>query len=95
MNAQIKNFLTIFIKNGINALLTSSAMMAFNWGAFNFTSKSGWWNLGKLCFGVVASREVMVWGPILLQWSATSSNPAAVRTPQGGLDVPPPAKTPS
>ena len=32
MTAQIKNFLTISLKNAINALLTSSALMALNLG---------------------------------------------------------------
>lgn len=94
MNAQLKNFFTITIKNAINALLTSSAMMAFNWGAFNFTSKSGWWNLGKLCLSVVGAREIAVWLPILLKWSSTSSNPAVERTPDGGLIAPPPPTKP-
>jgi hypothetical protein len=90
MTAQIKNFLTITLKNAVNALLTSSALMALNWGAFNFTSKSGWWNLLKVCASVIGAREATVWVPILLKWSATSSNPAAIRTPSGGLDVPAP-----
>jgi hypothetical protein len=90
MNAQIKNFLTIALKNAVNALLTSSALMALNWGAFNFTSKAGWWNLAKVCASVIGAREATVWGPILLKWSVTSSNPEAVRTPSGGLDVPAP-----
>jgi len=92
MNPQVKNFLTITVKNAVNALLTSSALMAMNWGAFNFTSKSGWWNLGKVCLSVVSAREVTVWLPLLLKWSVTSANPAAVRTPSGGLDVPAPPK---
>lgn len=95
MTAQIKNFLIIALKNAINALLTSGAMMAFNWGAFNWTSSAGWWNLGKLVLAVVAAREVAVWAPILLQWSVTSANPAAVRLPDGGLEVPPPTPKPA
>jgi hypothetical protein len=90
MTAQIKNFLTISLKNAVNALLTSSALMALNWGAFNVTSKAGWWNLGKVCASVIGAREATVWLPILLKWSVTSANPAATRTPDGGLDVPPP-----
>jgi hypothetical protein len=91
MNLQLKNWLTIFLKNAVNALLTSSAMMAFNWGAFNWTTKDGWWNLAKLILAVVGSREIAVWVPILLKWSSTSANPAAMETvPPGGVYVPPP-----
>jgi hypothetical protein len=92
MNAKIKNFLTISAKNGINALLTSSALMALNWGAFNVTSKSGWWNLLKVCASVIGAREATVWLPILLKWSSTSANPAAERLSDGGIVVPPPTK---
>jgi hypothetical protein len=91
MNSQLKNFLTITLKNAVNALLTSSALMALNWGAFNVTSKAGWWNLLKVCTSVIGAREATVWLPILLKWSGTSANPAVERTPDGGLNVPPPA----
>lgn len=89
MSTSFKNFLMIVIKNGVNALLTSSAMMAFNWGAFNYKTADGWWNLGKLVLAVVGSREIAVWGPILLKWSSTSSNPSA-QLNDGGVTVPPP-----
>lgn len=98
MNPAIKNFFLISAKNGINALLTSSALMALNWGAFNFTSKAGWWNLGKVCFSVIAAREATVWLPILLKWSSTSANPAAIELPatppaaRGGIYVAPETK---
>jgi hypothetical protein len=90
VNSTLKNFFMIFLKNAVNSLLTSSTLMAMNWGAFNVTSKMGWWNLGKVCLATIASREIVVWGPILLNWSTTSSNPAAIRTPGGGLQIPPP-----
>jgi hypothetical protein len=95
MTTAVKNFLLISLKNAINAILTSSALMALNWGAFNFTSKAGWWNLGKVCLSVIAAREATVWLPILLKWSSTSANPAAIEIPamppaeRGGLYVPP------
>ena len=88
MKEKAKNILTIILKNAINALLTSSAMMAFNWGAFNYKTADGWWNLGKLVLAVVASREAAVWLPIILKWSSTSSNPAA-ELKGGGIIVPP------
>lgn len=94
MNTTMKNFLLITAKNALNSVLTSSALMALNWGAFNFTSKAGWWNLGKVCFSVIAAREATVWLPILLKWSSTSSNPAAIEIPtippggQAGIYVP-------
>jgi hypothetical protein len=95
MSVALKNFLLITLKNAINAVLTSSALMALNWGAFNFTSKLGWWNLGKVCLSVIGAREATVWLPILLKWSTTSSNPAAIEIPTippggaGGMYVPP------
>lgn len=89
MNVRLKNLVIIFVKNALNALLTSSAMMAFNWGAFNYTTKAGWWNLGKLVLAVVGSREAAVWLPILLKWSSTSANPSAELKAGGGVVVPP------
>jgi hypothetical protein len=90
MNAQIKNFLTITLKNAVNAILINSGLMVMMHSVFNKYSKDGLWNLGKATIVVIVTREVMVWGPILLQWSSTSSNPAAIRTQQGGLLVPGP-----
>jgi hypothetical protein len=93
MNLEVKNFLLICVKNAVNAVLTSSALMAMNWGAFNVKSVDGWWNLGKVILAVIASREATVWIPILLKWSSTSANPAAQETnPPGGIYVPPPKK---
>ena len=91
MNAQIKNFLTIVLKNAVNALLTNAAMMAALPGAFNLHDRSGLVNMGKLALSVVGAREAAVWLPILLKWSGTSANPAVERTPDGGLNIPPPA----
>ncbi len=88
MNTTFKNVLLITAKNAVNAVLTSTALMAFNWGAFNVTSKDGWWNLGKVVAAVIIGREVAVWVPILLKWSSTSANPAA-ELEGGGVYVPP------
>ncbi len=90
MTAGLKNFLTIVLKNAVNAILTNGAMMAALPGIFNFHDKAGLWNIAKLAGSTVLAREVAVWGPIVLQWSVTSANPAAVRTPSGGLETPAP-----
>jgi hypothetical protein len=43
---------------------------------------------------VIAAREATVWLPILLKWSATSANPAAIEIPanppatKGGIFIP-------
>ncbi len=90
MNAQIKNFLMIVLKNAVNALLTNAAMMAALPGAFNL-HHDGIINILKLAGSTVMARELAVWLPIVLKWSGTSANPAVERTPDGGLNVPPPA----
>ena len=88
MNPTVKNILLIAAKNAVNAILTSSALMALNWGAFNYQTVDGWWNLAKVVIAVIGAREVTVWLPILLKWSSTSSNPAAELS-GGGVVVPP------
>lgn len=88
MNPAFKNFLMICAKNAVNALLTSGALMAALPNVFNIHSADGWINLGKLVAGVIGSREIAVWVPILLKWSSTSANPAAILE-GGGVTVPP------
>jgi hypothetical protein len=95
MNLAVKNFFLITFKNAINAVLTSGVLMVIDSGNFNMHDKAGWWNLGKAVVSVVVGREAAVWGPILLKWSSTSSNPAAVEIPtnppggRAGVYVPP------
>jgi hypothetical protein len=75
MNLQLKNFFTITLKNAVNAVLASGILKILITGTFHFNSSNDWWNFGKSMVSVIIAREVMVWGPILFQWSATSSNP--------------------
>jgi len=90
VTAQLKNFFTIVLKNAVNALLTSSAMMTILPGVFHFHDHNGLVNIAKLAGSTVLAREIAVWGPELLRWSATSASPSAMRTSTGGLDIPPP-----
>lgn len=73
MSPTLKSILTVAAKNAINAVLTSSALMALMHGTFNFYSRDGWWNLGKLVLVTIATREWMVWGPKILNWTTTPS----------------------
>lgn len=81
MNPAIKNFFLISAKNAVNALLLNTALWAKFPGVFNLNSKAGLWNFGYGILICIGSREVAVWGPVLLQWSSTSANPAAIQLP--------------
>jgi hypothetical protein len=85
----IKNFFLIVAKNALNAVLTNAALMTTMSGAFNMHSSDGWWNLGKATLSVIAAREVAVWVPVMLRWSATTADPAGAVTPAGGVNIPP------
>jgi hypothetical protein len=89
MSPWLKNLFLIFSKNAVNAVLASGLLKIFITGSFNFNSPNDWWNFGKSMASVIIAREVMVWGPILFKWSDTSSNPAAILLPDGGIEVPP------
>ena len=88
MNAELKNWLIIALKNAVNAVLASSVLKVLVSGTFQFNSPNDWWNFGKALFSVILAREIMVWLPIILKWSSTSSNPAADLI-GGGVYVPP------
>ena len=90
MNLALKNVLTITAKNAVNAVLVSGVMKVLFTGNFQFSSRKDWLQFGAALLNTVAVRETMVWVPILLKWSVTSANPAAERTAEGGLVVPPP-----
>lgn len=77
MNSSLKNFLLIVAKNAVNAILTNAGLMATMHGVFNKYSKDGLWNMGKATLVVIATREVLVWGPVVLGWSNTNANPPA------------------
>ena len=88
MKEQVKNWLTIALKNAINAVLASGILKVLIDGSFHMNSQADWWNFGKSLLSVIIAREVVVWGPILLAWSSTSSNPKA-ELKGGGIVVPP------
>ncbi len=72
---KVKVFLIITAKNAVNAIITNAALMAMFHGQFaNVWSKSGWWDVGKVALSVVISREVIVWGPVLLKWTTTNAD---------------------
>jgi hypothetical protein len=82
MNTTIRTFLIITMKNAVNAVITNAALLAAFHGQFaNPTSKSGWWDIAKVTLSVIISREVIVWGPVLLKWTTTNAD----------LPAPPPA----
>jgi hypothetical protein len=79
----LRNFGIIVVKNAVAAILTNAGLMAMLSGAFNVTTESGWWNIGKATLAVVVSREAAVWIPQLLKWSQTNADPNAL---QGKLE---------
>jgi hypothetical protein len=72
----LRNFGIIVVKNAVAAILTNAALMAMLHGAFNVTTTSGWWNIGKAALAVVVSREAAIWVPVLLKWSQTNASPS-------------------
>ena len=76
MSLALKNFLLIVLKNALNAVLTNTALIALMHGTFNTITRDGLWNLGKATLAVVVGREVVVWGPIILNWTRTNADPA-------------------
>jgi hypothetical protein len=75
LNAKLKNILTIFLKNAVNAILTNAAMMAALPSVFNFHDRAGILAVLKLAGSTIGAREIAVWGPILLKWSTTNAQP--------------------
>ena len=71
----MKNFLMIVLKNAVNAVITNASLMVMLHGAFNMSSSAGWWNVGKATLSVVIAREVVVWGPVVMNWTTTNANP--------------------
>lgn len=69
----LRNFGIVVLKNAVAAILTNAALMAMLSGAFNVTTASGWWNIGKAALAVVVSREASVFVPKLLKWSQTDN----------------------
>jgi proteasome assembly chaperone (PAC2) family protein len=82
MNWQLtlRNFGIIVLKNAVAAILTNAGLMAMLSGAFNVTTASGWWNIGKATLAVVASREASVFIPKLLKWSQTNADGSELET---------------
>jgi hypothetical protein len=75
MPSWLRTFFIITIKNGVNAIITNASLIAMFHGQFaNITSKSGWWDVLKVTLSVILSREVIVWGPVLLKWTTTNSD---------------------
>ena len=72
----MKNFLMIVLKNAVNAILTNGALMAMFSNIFNVTTAAGWLAIGKATLAVIGAREVVVWGPVILNWSTTNANPS-------------------
>lgn len=80
MTTGLKNFGMIVLKNALNAVLTNAGLVALMHGEFNAYSTNGLWNIGKATLVVIATREATVWGPILLKWTQTNSDPSVTIT---------------
>lgn len=75
----LKGFLTVALKNAINAIIVNTSLLATMHDTFYL---SGNWhgivNMLKVTGSVVGAREILVWGPILLKWSSTNADPSAL-----------------
>lgn len=78
MSSKMKNFWLICAKQALNAVLMNSALVAMMHSTFNTYSTSGLWNLGKATLSVIVAREIMIWGPIVLNWSSTNADPGSI-----------------
>jgi len=68
----------IVLKNALNAILTNAALMALMHSTFNKYSSDGLWNIGKATLAVVLTREILVWGPIVMSWTTTNADPGTI-----------------
>jgi hypothetical protein len=80
----IKNILVIFAKNAVNALLVNVNAWWILPANFNLHNKAAEWNIAKLAVGTIITREIIVWGPVILKWSTTNAQPNDL---QAKLDV--------
>jgi hypothetical protein len=78
LNPTVKRVLIVFAKNGVNAILVNSALMAQWHSIFNFDNWPGVWAVTRATMSVIASREAMVWIPIIFKWSSTDADPGAL-----------------
>ena len=74
----MKNFIMIVLKNALNAILTNAGLIALMHSTFNTYSTAGLWNIAKVTLSVVAAREIIVWGPIVMSWTTTNSDPSTI-----------------
>ena len=84
MNKKLLNILNIFAKNAVNALIVNVTAWWILPANFNLHNTAAEWNIAKLAGGVILSRELLVWGPVVLKWSQTGANPSDL---QESLDV--------
>lgn len=71
MNPTVKSVLVKVAKNAVNAALVTLTPIIATPKAYNLTSVSGLEHVGLLLAGAIASREILVWFPVLLKWSQT------------------------
>lgn len=71
----MKKFLTIALKNAVNAILVNVLPVIMDNGHFNVRTAHGWEHVGMLAVSAIAAREGIVWVPALLKWSSTDSTP--------------------
>jgi hypothetical protein len=96
MSIKLKNFLIIALKQAINAVLAAGILKVLISGNFHLGSSADWWNFGKAMASVITAREVTVWGPLLLKWTQTNSDPVMLaRLRVGGTPPPKPPVPPS
>jgi hypothetical protein len=75
LHPALKRVLIVFAKNGVNAVLVNTALMAQWHSIFNFDNLPGVWAVTRATLSVIAAREALVWIPVLFKWSSTDADP--------------------
>lgn len=74
MSSPVKNLLENMAKNAVNACLTAAGPIGVWHSFFYFSNWTGLKHILLIMGSAVVAREVMVYGPKLLQWSASTTS---------------------
>lgn len=69
MNAKVKSFLIVFVKQAIIGASTTVSVVWQDPAKFNLTSGRGWEHVGLTVLAAIGAREALVWGPKILAWA--------------------------
>ena len=78
LTRQIKRVLLITIKSGVNALLTTGAVVIAFHDTISFYSNATIRHLAFIAGGAIFAREVVVWLPRIMAWTESPTNGVVV-----------------